>query len=263
LAADERLALVNVKIGRAKKHIDDLERDIAAFFASRPFNLTTRRDPESRRLIYYLIDVPVIPQSFATIAGDAIHNLRSSLDHLAHQLFLVGTHGIRGDGRHIYFPVAENAKEYEAALDRKVKGIKKDAIDMLRSNEAYKGGKGNAIWILNQLNNIDKHRLLFTVGSALQSIDLGAFMTKTEEEKRLGLKCPPAYFGTSTLSLLKDGEALFTDLPDAEENPEAGFRFNIVLSEPKVMEPKPVVQALRDFSNLISNILLSFKPFLD
>jgi hypothetical protein len=43
------------------------------------------------------------------------------------------------------------------------------AIDALKP---YKGGN-DVLWQLHELNNVDKHRLILTVGSAVRSTDLG------------------------------------------------------------------------------------------
>ena len=54
--------------------------------------------------------------------------------------------------------------------------MRQDAIDAIRALEPYKGGKGENLWVLHRLNNIDKHRLIVTVGSSFQSVDVGTIM---------------------------------------------------------------------------------------
>jgi len=48
------------------------------------------------------------------------------------------------------------------------------AINAIDTTEPYQGGKGHSLWVLHKLNNIDKHRLLITVGSAYRSFNVGA-----------------------------------------------------------------------------------------
>jgi hypothetical protein len=71
LTADDRLALIRIKIERAKKHIVDLESEVGACFAANPYEASTRRDLQTGKLICYVSRVSPVPTSFATIAGDA------------------------------------------------------------------------------------------------------------------------------------------------------------------------------------------------
>ena len=96
MTADERLALIKQKIERADKHISELQAAVRTFFESNPIKVATKRDPQTRRLIYYVASVNPIPNSFAIITGDILNNLRSSLDHLTQQLYLVGTGSAQG-----------------------------------------------------------------------------------------------------------------------------------------------------------------------
>jgi hypothetical protein len=100
--------------------------------------------------------------------GDAFQTLRTALDHLAYQLFLVGTAGSTGVGKQVYFPIASGATEYKRESAHRVKGLRQDAIDAI---EPYKGGKGNDFWVLHSLNNTDKHRFRVAAGSNLRSVD--------------------------------------------------------------------------------------------
>jgi len=90
-------------------------------------------------LVYYLSKVQPIPATIAPIAGDAIQNLRTALDHLAWQLFQIGTGGAIIN-RKVYFPIADDATKYAAYLSR-LSGFRLDAITTLRTIEPYKGGK--------------------------------------------------------------------------------------------------------------------------
>lgn len=109
---NDRLAGVEEKIERSKKHIQDLDVAIKAFLKTDPYAVGAKRDPETRRPIYYLTSVQAVPAEVALIAGDIIQNLRSALDHLAYQLVLVGT-GKPGPFPHVYFPIFNSATKYE------------------------------------------------------------------------------------------------------------------------------------------------------
>jgi hypothetical protein len=269
VTAEERLTLVKVKIERAREHIHSLDKVVRAFFDTLPYRVNTKRDP-SRRLVYYLSDVQPTPTSFATITGDAIQNLRSSLDHLVQQLYLVAARGV-ATSRQVSFPIGLDAHAFKSQLGQlKVEGVRADALAVLESVEPYKGGKGHDFWVLQELNNIDKHRLLMPVGSAYQSLNIGAHMQPMIEQltkkldagagslPKINLYAEP----TDKLFPLKAGDELFIDAVDARVNNEMDFHFNIVLNEPGVVEAAPLIATLTKFSDLVGTTVLRFQPCL-
>jgi len=198
-----------------------LDSAIRAFLDSNPCKVGTKRDPDTRKLIYYVTHVADVPTEITQITGDALGNMVSILDHLAYRLYLKNTPG--GLGRHVYFPIARNATnaaEYVAERERKIKGIHPTVIAALDALEPYKGGKGHQFWVLNELNNLSKHRDLIAVGSRFRSVDLGAHVM-AHMEKLLG-HAPPslsAFFKPADpLCPLKVGDELLTGAPDEEPN---------------------------------------------
>ena len=92
MTPDERAALIEVKIERAKQHILDLQSNIKTFRNSKPYEIVSKIEPKTiaDRLHCYAIKVDPVPYRVSAVAGDAIHNLRTVLDHIAQQLFVVG-----------------------------------------------------------------------------------------------------------------------------------------------------------------------------
>src|SRR5918995_3001656 len=84
----DRLAGVRLKIERARKHIRDLETETSAYLNSspHPYQLRAEDDPATGDEVYRVRVLFPIPESIPLIVGDAVHNLRSALDHLAWQL---------------------------------------------------------------------------------------------------------------------------------------------------------------------------------
>jgi hypothetical protein len=105
-----------------------------------------------------------IPATIVMIAGDVLNNLRSTLDHLAQQLYLVGSGGSTFRDQ-TSFPIAETPKKFKSVLRGKVEGTRQDAIDAIRALEPYTGGKGADLWTFHRLNNIDKHRMILTLST--------------------------------------------------------------------------------------------------
>ena len=99
--------------------------------------------------------------SFPLSPGDAIQNARTALDFVAGLLWSKTNVG-QWKG---YFPIASGSEGYKSPdfLNRKVKGMREDFIEAISAIEPYKGGKGDSLWRLHELNIRDKHRLLVTV----------------------------------------------------------------------------------------------------
>ncbi len=223
---DDRLRQITLKVQRAKKHVSDLDSEIMAFLKTNPYKIATEHDANTRKLVYYLASVDPTPDCLPLLAGDAIQNLMSALDHLAYQLVCSDTGDCPPKPSRIYFPIADSPEEYESRKHRKIEGARQETIDAIDALKPYKGGN-DALWVLYRLNNIEKHRLLITVGSMFQSLNLGAHISKIMADSFPGKRFPAlsAFFKpANVLFPLKMGDKLFIDAPDAEPNENLQFR---------------------------------------
>ena len=259
----DRLAGPLAKVERAKEHIRDVDAAVRAFLDGHPYVIHTKRDPETRQLIYFMASVGEIGPDVALRVGDALQNLRSALDHLAYQLWLVGT-GRDGPAFHVYFPIFDSATEYKAKSARQVQGMAKAAIKAIDAAKPYKGGN-DTLWLIHHLNRIDKHRLLVTVGSAFNSVDLGGFTVRHAAKSMpafAGIKLSAFFKPNDRLYPLKKGDELFRDAPDAEVDEKLEFAFDVALGEPKVSEGEPVIESLQQMVDFVDHLLTSFRPLL-
>jgi hypothetical protein len=262
MTADETLALIRVKVERAKEHIRVLETEVGAFLAAKPYAIETKRDPQTRRLIYFIASVRETPIRIAAIVGDVIQNLRSSLDHLAYQLVWIGTGQVPFS--HVYFPIAEDASTYPAKRDRQVKGAGPQAIAEIDAVAPYKGGD-DMLWRLHKLNNVDKHRILITVGSAYHSVNLTAhiFRHLPLHWNLPAMPVPNGFFKVADpLFPLKQGAELFIDAPDAKVDDQLQFHLDVAFGEPQILDGEPLIATLHQMADHVDAILLKFKPWL-
>jgi hypothetical protein len=109
LTANDRLVLVRVKVERAKKHLRDLAAEILV--TDKVVVVTSQVDSQIA-IPEGFVKLPRMSSDVMTISGDIVHNLRSALDHLAHQLVIVGSG--KEPSRKIEFPIAKVA----AAMER-------------------------------------------------------------------------------------------------------------------------------------------------
>jgi hypothetical protein len=264
MTADERFALVWHKIERANKHIRDLDAAIAAFLATNPYKVATKRDPETRKPVYYVADVQAVPYEICIILGDAIHDLRTALDHLAQQLYLVGS-GATEYRKGTSFFIAPKASEYQKHVGGKVEKIRQEAIDALAALEPYKYGKGSDFWVLHSLDNIDKHRALVAAGSSYEAVGVGWPEGARKFAADKGIKLggfPIAITPADNLCPLKIGDELYIGGPDEEIDPNRPFKFAVALNEPDITKPGPMMEVVQRLADLVSNTVTAFKPLL-
>jgi hypothetical protein len=258
-------------VERAREHIRQLEFELGTFLKGNPYEVGTKRDPATRRLIYYVIGVEEVPERISLIAADVLQNLSSALDHLAYALLLVGTGGQPGNqAKRVFFPIEDDATKYAAESPRKLKGMSPNAITAIDGLKPYKGGN-DQLWQMNQLNRIGKHRFIVMAGSEFRSIDLGGHMFRnmlksmTDPEMKAGLEKMDiqAFFRSSETGFpLQKGYELFSDLPDAEVDNALQFRFQVAFKEPGVIEGGALVETLQNMVQTVDKILNDLAPFL-
>jgi hypothetical protein len=255
-----RTSIVRLKVDTAKEHITDLERELRSFLDTKPYEVGTKRDPQTRKLIYYLTGVKDTPSRVASITGDALQNLRSSLDHLAWQLVLANS---CSPGNGTGFPIAESAMKYKQLRARNVQGMSQAAIKAIDAIKPYKGGN-DALWRIHELNRIDKHRTVVTVGSAFAFFDVGPLMQREVATmvsfpiSLLSLNLAPS----DRLCPLKIDDELFIDSPDAEPLQDMPFAFDVAFNERGVVEGESVLPLLQGMATLIDNLISDFDPLL-
>lgn len=269
MKARDRLELIGVKVKRAKEHFRSLEIEVRQYLDSKPYSIDVKRHPESRRLIYFVEGVHATPIRLTAILGDVIHNLRSSLDHLAYQLVWVGTSA--QPSSHVYFPIADDKAKYPEQRTRQMKGATQAAIAVIDALAPYKGGN-DTLWKLHKLNNVDKHRVLVTAGSAFQSVSIGAHMSR-EMSRHLtasGMASEFSEFPALDLFIrpadrmfpLKPGDELFIDGPDAEVNEKLQFRFEVAFGEQDVVFGEPILESVGSMVKAVESTLPIFESHL-
>ena len=269
---DDRLKQITLKVERAKKHVSDLDGEIRAFLKTNPYKIATKTDPDTRKLIYYVASVEPTPDCLPLLAGDAIQNLMSALDHLAYQMVCSDTGDCPPNPNWIYFPIADSAEKYESKKRGKMEGARQETFDAIDALKPYKGGT-DQLWALYRLNNIEKHRLLITVGSMFQSVNLGAHMMKMMAGHIAGSPDSPfhgkelpvldLFIKPANVSFpLEAGNHLFVDAADAEPNENLQFVFNAALYEPQVIKAQSLLETVHELTTLVEGIVTALTPRL-
>jgi hypothetical protein len=107
-----------------------------------------------------------VPEWWAAGVGEVMYHLRSALDNLVWQLVLANGHE---PGNQNEFPIAEDPCWYEKRSGAKLRGVPDAARSVIENVQPYKGPAeqlhAHPLWVIHNLNRIDKHHLLHVVAA--------------------------------------------------------------------------------------------------
>jgi hypothetical protein len=268
--------ILTAKLEWAKQHLFKLSSRWRKFIdEENGCPILSEDNPNTGDRRYYVGNILPIPADIPLITGDAIHNLRSALDHLAYELVSIHTKGKGPFDKGLYFPIGENAKDFCDRLERasKVKTkpsgviqrIGDDAIKHIRGIEPYDGGASEFLWHLHQLDIIDKHHLLVTVTFQNSSQTMPPAQMAKMRSQLLGIEWIPT---------INDSKWFLTDvpiprfsletddtldiIPKAQVQNEMNFPIEIAFGEPEIVKGKPVLDTLNRTADMIYTIFMEF-----
>jgi hypothetical protein len=171
---------VDAKIQRAKRHLAVIKREVRAYQASHPEFVDAKLD---QNLPGYVLNANTRPPNIglSVKVGDFLFNLRSALDHLARGLVLTeGNTPADTGGSRTSFPILEKKpKKLDIAG-----GVDPTALNVVEKLQPYHQPAGgywaSELWILNELNNIDKHRNLHFPTATWFSPTAGVVITESQ-----------------------------------------------------------------------------------
>lgn len=257
------LDYVNVKIERAKKHIHDLDDLFGAYNKSGPYRTFPEEEPQTGDIVFRIEIKRTLPLSCFAAIGDAVQNLRSALDYLAYQLVLAQG---RAPTKGTAFPVFRGpAAEYKAFSKRKVKGMSQAAQDRIELLQPYHG-RCDALWVIDELNNIDKHRLLLPLGTAHTDVILDyRDMFPNVREPMLYTVLPSGPSFAERSFPLKNGAEIYRVLArhrDTYINQKPQFTLTVTLGEPEIVKGKPIIPTLLELAQAVEIVTSGFKNLL-
>lgn len=170
---------------RAKLHIEAVAQPIQRWLQSDAYTLAEHFEPKTGDHVLEAKITKPLGQDWPLIIGDAVHNLRSALDHIAYQLALDSYQAQHpgeaiplGHQRRIMFPVVATSNDPKLSVDdfyaQVIKGqlryVPPEAAAAIEALQPYKRSPsdpaGDPLWIVNELDAIDKHRKLHPVAVA-------------------------------------------------------------------------------------------------
>jgi hypothetical protein len=186
-----------MKFIRADEHLKALDDAVVDFLATRPYEVVTEQ--VGRQISGRAVYRHEPPDRLLMLIGDAVHNLRSALDHLAWSL--AGTSA----SRRTEFPVFVSRTKFSKRGKKKMRGISASAQTIIESLQPYNRPHGlpeerEPLWLLHNLDIKDKHHTLNLIGLGL----FGSVLLSTSEAH-------PAYGLTGVTGYLPliDGAEVF------------------------------------------------------
>ncbi|SEC57945.1 hypothetical protein SAMN05519104_1649 [Rhizobiales bacterium GAS188] len=157
VALKHPLSAPSVKIQRARKHLAELEAEVASFIIGKPIKFTVEAiEANGERTFIFNMHMGAVPETLGAIIGDIIHNLRAALDLTACEMVRAAQQSDVG----VYFPFSESAEELDGIIRRRhFDRAGAEAVALLQSLKPYRNGN-TSLRSIHDLDIHDKHRAL-------------------------------------------------------------------------------------------------------
>jgi hypothetical protein len=235
---------ITAKIQRADEQIKTLNTEIASFLRDN-YRIVGEFDRDARKYRFTAFGETQLPPRFAVVVGEIVHHLRSALDHLVTQLAVFGPGD--GDPGTLEFPICLTAEHFKRSVKRgKIKGIPPLAAQTIEACQPYRTSsppENSELFVLHDLDRIDKHRLLLVVVACVRmtdrlGIDAKKNVTITGMSPPVPAGARPSNDGTEVFHID------FGDEFDPEVKVENNFAFQVAFDHPGVLRNLPVMPTL-------------------
>jgi hypothetical protein len=159
----------HARIAEAKGQHGELMGVFHGWMESGGIAVKTIRHPQFAMYIWEVAVTTEPAKSLSLITGQIINNIRSALEYVAFQVYLVA--GGTPDGKladKVAFPIVNTADPWDSVVKKKVPGIWSEAADLMKAAQPFSqtGEDVNALPTLRGLGGTDKHRNLVLCAAA-------------------------------------------------------------------------------------------------
>lgn len=255
---------------RAQEHFDNLNAKVLDRYGDGGHpTLTISRgiNPDNPNVFQWVVEsVDEPPLEWATIVGDVVHNLRSSLDHLVYELSFLGTRG--SPGSRTSFPCSLTRANWCSADTQRVKlkgVLERHKQRLYRAQPCYRR-RDNAkpasfdlrlhhpLQVLHDLWNDDKHRMLLPVATCMTNADLIIVSTIDCELATDTPKWNPSVFGRR---LEAGTEIASVDIVHTGPSADVDMRF-VTDSQVTLLDGVPLMPRLANAAAAVAEIISWF-----
>jgi hypothetical protein len=238
-----------MKVERACKHILDVEEWFRAYRDLNRYKVRIDFDFETGESEGSGLSIGADPQgdgrtpngNVFCIVGDAVHNLRSALDHVAAAIFRV--HG--EDPERASFPIDKDRKSLiSQPRYREIEGLA-PSIAPLIADYICSGNSADLFVGLNHLDRADKHRALITT-VAMNKITVHCIADENETRD----------FALGTIYILEGGKfPAAGSLAHSHNERNSHATADIVFGEGEIFQHQPVIPTLHQLVQLVAGLI--------
>jgi hypothetical protein len=182
------LSNCRAKLEWAEKHIESIHSEIRPLMdpEKTPFLMGGKfeaQGPNDGVYIFVVERLPTVPSHLGLMVGDALHNLRSALDHLAWELVQRGADQNPKRPNDVMFPTYSTLGGFAGNLKRRLPGVGKTEWAIIERYQPYhriEEPMARDVELLAEFSNTDKHRLIHPVLLGTGSADFGFIPIKCE-----------------------------------------------------------------------------------
>jgi len=157
------------RIAEAKGQHGELMNVFMGWMESGGIGVRIHRHPQFAMYRWEVAVTTDPPKNLSLMAGQIINNIRSALEYVAFQIYLVA--GGTPDGKlanEVAFPIVNTAAPWDSVMKKKVPGVWPEAAELMRAAQPFSrtGKDVNALPTLRGLGGTDKHRNLVLCAAA-------------------------------------------------------------------------------------------------
>lgn len=263
------------RITFAEDHINSLQATVKRFLDKNQCAVRYEKSRKPHKMDIRVYNVPEIPREVSINVGMIAHNMRSALDGLACQLTLLNAESGCAESvcANTMFPIRIHGPDSKVRSksnrhERKFSWTSDNFLPIgrylasLEELQPYKSGNGhrkNPLWLLDRLNNADKHRTLVLLPVEGSSVGIG-FDPDGPPVQQLHVDGPFSLRpGRRLTERAKIGE-IDTDSP-LNVKMYMKIRAKVAFGQGcRAVERMPVFKTLRQIRSHVSDIVESFAP---
>ena len=237
---DSPKALLN----RARELIGELNARSKAFVDMKPYSIVREFDINAREYVHKIVLREALPGGLATVAADALNNLKSTLDQsvCASLLRIKPDASLSG----ACFPFGDTEAHFRASAKdtfRKFNNIAPEIVSFITDIKPYKRGN-DLLYLMNIISKANRHRILQPV--IIQGNDNVAVM---------GIYVNPGTWFPATGWDSDKQELVIVRTTNPDLKYDLHFAFEVAFGDVEVVGGKPAVPLLSAFLREVERIL--------
>jgi hypothetical protein len=165
----------DLKLAWAEHQFEVFEDQLGAWKAGGGYGVVFEPQPNTPEQIIRL-KADDTPDVFALVIGDALHAMRSALDHLAYALSEDHATLTPEVAEKVEFPIFGDRPMNAGERERKIGAMDPDAATVIEGLQPHCRGDDyteDPLWTLYDLARIDRHRLLHLTVAQLEAVGIG------------------------------------------------------------------------------------------